>query len=116
VYTRTGGGNREYYDEKKGLEANDAVFNDDLRALPTFIKDEDDSFDCTYAKFYFSVPPKLAWVIPQLTAQEVEPAERWKSFMARMQDPASKDDPDIQRVVAAMAPILEGIAAHLKEK
>ena len=46
VFTRVGGGNREYYDEE--IEA--------LRAMPTYVKDYDDDFDCTYATFVFDVP------------------------------------------------------------
>lgn len=46
VYTRTGGGNREEYE----------VQNQELRDMPTFIRDWDDEEDCTYAYFEFSVP------------------------------------------------------------
>jgi hypothetical protein len=59
IFTRTGGGNREYYDsrDRESSEGGrQGPFNDDLRALPAFLYDEDDEFDCTYASFYFSVP------------------------------------------------------------
>jgi hypothetical protein len=45
VYTRCGGGNREYYQE---------VF-DLMLKHPLYIRDEDDDFDCTYCSFYFRV-------------------------------------------------------------
>lgn len=46
VYTRTGGGNRESY----------IMENQEIRDIPGFIADYDDSFDCTYAKWVFDVP------------------------------------------------------------
>lgn len=46
VYTRVGGGNREDYQEQI----------DELRASPNYVSDYDDSFDCTFATFVFSVP------------------------------------------------------------
>jgi len=44
IYTRTGGGNREYYP------------NEVLTSHPNYIRDEDDDYDCTYATYYFSLP------------------------------------------------------------
>src|SRR5678809_1375157 len=49
VHTRTGGGNREAYEEQ----------NDQLRHVDGFSHDEDDSFDCTYATFYFTPSASL---------------------------------------------------------
>ena len=46
VYTRVGGGNREDY--QKEIE--------ELRAMPGFVTDFDDSFDSTFATFVFKVP------------------------------------------------------------
>lgn len=48
VYTRTGGGNRESYEAE----------NDAMTAMPEFVTDFDDSFDCTYASWVFSVPER----------------------------------------------------------
>lgn len=46
MYTRTGGGNREdYQDSISAMQAN-----------PNYIKDHDDPYDSTYAMFYFRVP------------------------------------------------------------
>lgn len=44
VYARTGGNNREYY------------LNDDLTNNPYYLYDEDDSYDNTYANYYFEIP------------------------------------------------------------
>lgn len=49
VYTRNGGGNREYYQD---------VF-DTLSKHPNYLRDEDDDFDETYASIYFSVPDEF---------------------------------------------------------
>jgi len=47
VYTRTGGGNREYYPNEK------------LTTNPYYRYDEDDDFDCTYASYYFNFPAEI---------------------------------------------------------
>lgn len=49
VYTRNGGGNREYYED---------VF-DKLSKHTNYLCDYDDDFDCTYASIEFSVPDKF---------------------------------------------------------
>ena len=69
VYTRTGGGNREEY-----AEANEA-----LRQIPGFLRDEDDSFDPTYALFHYAVPADIADACSKAVANGwgVEPAKRW---------------------------------------
>jgi hypothetical protein len=46
IYTRVGGGNREGY----------AAEIEEMRAMPGFIADFDDSFDSTFATFVFSIP------------------------------------------------------------
>lgn len=46
VYTRTGGGNRDSYEN----EINE------MREMKTFIRDYDDTFDSTYANFIFDIP------------------------------------------------------------
>jgi DNA-directed RNA polymerase subunit F len=46
VYTRSGGGNREEFEEEI----------EEIRKHPNYITDYDDNFDCTYASFIFSVP------------------------------------------------------------
>ena len=48
VYTRTGGGNREEYEEE----------NSSMMAMPDYVTNFDDSFDCTYASWAFKVPEK----------------------------------------------------------
>lgn len=47
VYTRTGGGNREDYP------------NELLTKSPYYLRDHDDSFDTTYANYYFKFPDEI---------------------------------------------------------
>lgn len=54
IYTRTGGGNREDYP------------NDALVENPSYLSDEDDDFDSTYATYYFKFPDALAGDIEKL--------------------------------------------------
>ena len=129
VYTRTGGGNREYYDSADKCRANypeyfegteDSVpsgpWNDDLRALPTFVRDVDDDYDCTYATFYFRVPESLQWVIPHLSIIDKSPADRWQELISKLNDPATADDADVQRATKVMEPLLDAITKALKDK
>lgn len=127
VYTRTGGGNRDYYENAAGCrdnypeyfeEGNDppsGPWNDDLRALPTFQRDEDDDYDCTYATFYFGVPEPMAWVIPHLSAEDKEPAQKWQEFMDKMRDPAKSEDAQVQRAVKAMEPLFAQLTEALNK-
>lgn len=48
VYTRTGGGNREDYEEQINK----------MTEHPNYVTDYDDSFDSTFASWVFSVPEK----------------------------------------------------------
>ena len=125
IHTRTGGGNREYYESESvcrnnypeyfdGKEGPSGPWNEDLQALPTFLRDEDDDFDSTYATFYFSVPDSLAWMIPALTTQEESPGERWEKIIAKLRDPASAEDPQIRRCMAVLGPMLDQITKIAK--
>jgi len=49
IHTRTGGGNRECYEEE----------NDNLTKNEFYLYDEDEEFDCTYANFWYRIPEKL---------------------------------------------------------
>lgn len=46
VHTRTGGGNREEYEQENAV----------LQAHPLYLRDADDVFDCTFADFTFRLP------------------------------------------------------------
>lgn len=65
VYTRNGGGNRHcYLDEDAPTTDTDCeregcyscAITHRLPQHPNYLRDEDDSFDSTYATIYFSIP------------------------------------------------------------
>jgi hypothetical protein len=64
VYTRLGGGNREYYETEI----------DRLRQIPGYICDLDDDFDFTYATFYYKVPSKWQEDFDRYVASEYNPS------------------------------------------
>ena len=115
VHTRTGGGNRDYYESESRCRSNypeyftgpddpSGPWNKDLRAIEGFEYDEDDGFDTTYATFYFKPSPVISKALAGLQAQDATPAQRWTAFFERLKtDPT---DPQAQRVMTAMAPLL----------
>ena len=67
VYTRTGGGNRDFYESEEKCRANypesftgeddpSGPWNEDLRSNPHYLDDRDNYMDSTYAYFFFSFP------------------------------------------------------------
>lgn len=128
IYTRTGGGNREYYESLESCKANypenfgvpdepSGPWNDDLRALPGYVRDEDDDYDSTYANFYFTVPEQFTYLLDKLKsmAQKETQSERWEASLEKIKT-ASPDDPVIQRLTEAMRPVFEGIQNALENK
>src|SRR5574338_468778 len=85
LYTRTGGGNREYYDEPND-ENGTGPWNSSLRAVAGFVRDEDDDFDSTYATFYFLPTDAFRDVLTNIPAADATPAQKWDSFLARLKD------------------------------
>jgi hypothetical protein len=77
VHTRTGGGNRDYYEDLKTCRENypeyfkdrneenwpTGPWNADMYAHPWFSRDEDSEFDPTYANFYFRPPKAVAAIL-----------------------------------------------------
>jgi hypothetical protein len=99
IHTRTGGGNRDAYEGG----------NSELQDMALYLRDEDDDYDSTYATFYFSMPEKFAWIIPQLQAEDRTPEDRWKEAIGKLNNPESADDQQVKRVIAAMQPIVDFI-------
>jgi hypothetical protein len=83
LHTRTGGGNREYYE----LE------HEKLSEHPMYINDCDDSYDCTYANFYFKVPDEHVENIKKLFSDEttIEPGQKWKNLFNEMDKNLNKE-------------------------
>ena len=97
IYTRTGGGNRDYYDSAESYRASHPAddpdnnytgpFNEDLRKLEGFLGDEDDSFDSTYASFRYSVPPAFKPIIDAVKAgPATSPQARWQALLKDLGD------------------------------
>lgn len=71
IHTRTGGGNRDYYENLETCKSNypeyfgkgsdpSGPWNDDLRQHPMFIVDGDLKTDSTYANFFYGMPVEYA--------------------------------------------------------
>lgn len=105
IYTRNGGGNRDSYEET--IEK--------LRAHPEFVIDFDDDFDCTYASFVFKVPEKFKEkiaAISDLPHQHVNPGERFKELLTKLQS-GNMEDPEVRHAVEVGKKILEPIIEQL---
>lgn len=101
IHTRTGGGNRDYYESlesckesypeyfKEGEDAPTGPWNDDLRKIAGFLFDEDDNFDSTYATFYYSFPEKYAEDLKALEQNlpDKKPSEQWQELFKKLQEP-----------------------------
>jgi hypothetical protein len=119
IHTRTGGGNRDYYEHSdrcrdnypeyfgEGKEAPSGPWNADLRQLPGFEYDEDDDYDNTYATFYFKVPEKFKHLLEKLPQGE-NPAQRWQDTLEKLKT-ATPDDPQVKKLTAVLAPMFEAL-------
>jgi len=78
IHTRTGGGNREYYDSPN-TENVDGPWNTTMYENPYFLYDADDDFDCTYANFYFKFPEDYKDDLEALNKiiDQYTPSEKW---------------------------------------
>ena len=77
VYTRNGGGNREYFQETI----------DKLSKHPCYIRDEDDEFDSTYATIYFSFPEEFSDVLNKIdNGEKFDPNKRWINALESLKD------------------------------
>jgi hypothetical protein len=88
IHTRTGGGNREYYDEPN-VDNPDGPWNSTLRDNKYYIRDEDDDFDSTYADFYFRYPEGLEDDYKALADgnKAHTPSEKWKLLFEQLSSP-----------------------------
>jgi hypothetical protein len=74
VHTRCGGGNRDDYGY---------VF-DEISSHPLYQYDEDDSYDCTYADFYFKYPEGYEEVLKELAEGTITPSEKWEMMLKQL--------------------------------
>lgn len=131
IYTRTGGGNRSHYDSKESAqsegfydpedpESYQGPFNEDLRQLKGFIRDEDDSFDCTYARFYYSAPEGYEDIFKDIgksIGEASDPMTKFNNTMAQMEAPGFKaSDPLPEDEAARRKDLLQSAMMRLAEK
>lgn len=130
IYTRTGGGNRPYYDSLETAIENDHVdpkdkdisqraWNSDLRALPGFIRDYDDDFDSTYAYFEFTPPEDWKQIIQDLSdtiGAQSNPTEKFQRTLAAIGAPDAnpKELPEINE--QKLKDALQALSDKLTEK
>lgn len=74
VYTRTGGGNREGYEAE----------NAEMEAMPDYVTNFDDSFDCTYASWVFRVPDRWKEDFAKFKAGRSDFSDEYKAEMKRV--------------------------------
>jgi hypothetical protein len=114
IYTRTGGGNREYYGEPDGYDNADyeGPFNSDLEAHPEYISDEDDDFDATYAYFYFNIPESFAPIFNTFkelgAGQDLNPTEKFAKMIEDLQ--SGNTTPETERALEVGKSIVEQIS------
>lgn len=95
IYTRTGGNNRDAYEDEATYreyfgvtdDAPIGPFNSDLYRLPGFIRDEDDDFDNTYAYFHYTVPDAFMEEVRASLADagvDVPPSAKWDALFAAL--------------------------------
>jgi hypothetical protein len=88
VLTRTGGSNRETHAEGNEL----------LTKQPGYIRDEDDGFDNTFARFYFEVPAGAGLNMKRL--RELQGPRGLSEFRRVVEDLANnKDTPETRRAI-----------------
>lgn len=124
IYTRTGGGNRDYYESETSCRENypeyfgkedspSGPWNEDLRKLPEYVRDEDDSFDSTYASFYFRIPEQFKHFTENLTAAQ-SPQEKFKEILEVLQSPNAMEDPRIQKLKQVLEPVFKKITESVE--
>ena len=100
IHTRTGGGNRDYYENEESCRSNypeyfegdqqpTGPWNDDLHLIPGYTHDEDDDFDSTYADFFYTPPAEAQEALNQLPA-EITPAEQWQMLFKALDEAKPK--------------------------
>lgn len=102
VYTRNGGGNREEYES----------VTEALQKHPAYVSDADDSFDSTYATYFFKVPEeykKEIDLIIEKAGVPPSPEEKFKTLIKNLEE-GNKDSPEVKRAEE----VGKQIAEHIK--
>lgn len=127
IHTRTGGGNREYYESEescqqhypelfKGDEEPSGPWNEDLRAIPGYKYDRDDTFDATYANFHYAIPEAFREHVALLADKGAidNPAKKWQELFVKLQN-RDQSDPDVKRALDVGEKIMKQINEAFKK-
>ena len=130
IFTRTGGGNRDYYESVESRRADwwgddepteedlEGPYNEDLRNHPNFISDEDDDFDCTYAYFYYSIPESFTPIFETLkdlaAGKEPNPMVRFKKMIEDLD--SGQTTPETIRAMEVGTALVEAIVRDTVEE
>jgi len=103
VYTRNGGANRADYADQIAW----------MRRHPWFQRDEEDSFDSTYASFWFLVPPDRTAKLERWAVAPVDTDKRWKDTIALLNSPDGPPPEVMERAKKVFGPAMDQIAGIL---
>jgi hypothetical protein len=101
IYTRNGRGNRIHDGAgPAGMECDctGCIARLQLPAHSQYIRDADDTFDATYATFYFK-PPESPAVLEALTKIAIDPVDmsvRWQAALAKF-NPGAEEATEMMR-------------------
>lgn len=130
IFTRTGGGNRDYYESLESCKRNypeywaeDAdtfpigPWNEDMRKVVGYIEDKDDSTDSTYATFYYAIPKPFASLIDTLQSltpnATVAPMEKFTVLIDMLQ--RGEQNPETTRALDIAKKIFDEITNSQKK-
>ncbi len=89
IYTRNGGGNRQCYCDDGEHELSGpctgVIASELLPAHPLYLRDVDDSFDSTYATFYFRTPDEYRDALAEVAQEPVDTDARWQQMIAALE-------------------------------
>ena len=125
IYTRTGGGNRDFYEHEEVCRNNypeyfgeadepSGPWNSDLRKIDGFIYDADDNFDSTYASFYYSIPDpfkKIINTLQSLNSKTEKPHDKFERLIKDLE--AEREAPETQRALEVAKPLFEQIKEQM---
>lgn len=129
IHTRTGGGNRDFYEHPDACRANypeyfggddpdpSGPWNADLRKIAGFKYDRDDDYDCTYADFHYDVPEAFREQVALLKdlGAVTNPAERWQQVIEGLRS-RDTSNPEVQRAIAVGEQIMGQITAAMDQR
>ena len=100
IYTRLGGGNREYYQGNINK----------LQSHPNYLSDRDDDFDSTYATFFFSFLEDYREILERMDSGKFNPDERWQKKLAEVKGMSAEEiQENFPEIVAVLDEISQAI-------